>query len=257
MRRGEQGEGADMTMIEIAVQDVQGALIAKEEGADRIELCVALGATGGLTPSAGLIAACAAVGVPRGVQALIRPRAGSFVFDDDEKAVQLADVREAVRAGAAGVVVGGLTPAGEVDAPFASALVEAAREAGDREGREIEVTFHRAFDMAVDRIDALETLVGLGYTRVLTSGGAPSVPEGIDALRELADRAAGRIQIEAGGGLTVASIPQVRDAGVDALHLSAKRLVASHGGPGGGGDEPVERTDRGIVREAVAAAHAA
>ena len=48
-----------MTTIEIAVQDAAGARIARQEGADRVELCVALGATGGLTPSVGLVRACA------------------------------------------------------------------------------------------------------------------------------------------------------------------------------------------------------
>ncbi|MBT1172246.1 copper homeostasis protein CutC [Bifidobacterium sp. MA2] len=245
-----------MTMIEIAVQDVAGARIAAEEGADRIELCVALGATGGLTPSPGLIAACAVVGVPQGVQVLIRPRAGSFVFDADEKAVQLDDVRMAVRAGARGVVVGGLTPEGAVDAPFAAALADAARAEGRAAGRDVQVTFHRAFDMVPDRAAALETLVGLGYTRVLTSGGAPRVPEGLDELRALSALAAGRIQIEAGGGLTPESIPAARATGVDALHLSAKRLVPAEGGPGGGGGAPIEVTDRDVVRAAVALAHA-
>ncbi|NEG54402.1 copper homeostasis protein CutC [Bifidobacterium platyrrhinorum] len=244
-----------MTMIEIAVQDVAGARIAAREGADRIELCAALGATGGLTPSAGMIAACAAVGVPRGVQALVRPRAGSFVFDDDEKAVQLADVRGAVLAGASGVVVGGLDADGNVDAPFAAALADAARRVGLESGRDVEVTFHRAFDMVPDRTAALETLIGLGYTRVLTSGGAPDVIAGLPELRALVALAGGRIQIEAGGGLTVAAIPSVAGVGVDALHMSARRLVPSHGGPGGGGDAPVERTDADVVRAAVAAAH--
>lgn len=71
--------------VEIAVQDVEGARIALEEGADRIELCVALGATGGLTPSFALIQACSHVGLPRGVQVLVRPRSGSFVFGKTER----------------------------------------------------------------------------------------------------------------------------------------------------------------------------
>lgn len=67
-----------------------------------------------------------------------------------------------------------------------------ARQAGERAGRAVEVTFHRAFDLVPDRLAALDTLIGLGYTRVLTSGGAPSVPEGLTALSELASHAAGR-----------------------------------------------------------------
>lgn len=245
-----------MTLIEIAVQDVAGARIAKQEGADRVELCVALGATGGLTASAGLIAACAAVGVPLGVQALIRPRAGSFVFDDDEKAVQLADVRAAVRAGADGVVVGGLAAEGGVDVPFARELAETAKEAGREHGRPVQLTFHRAFDMVYDWRGALDVLAAMGYARVLTSGGAPDAPSGAERLGGMVAHAAGRIEIQAGGGVTVGSIPMLKAAGVDAVHLSAKKLVAAAGGPGGGGDAPIERTDRDTVRAAVAAVRA-
>ena len=244
-----------MTTMEIAVQDVAGARIAKEEGADRIEVCAALGATGGLTPSVGLIAGCTRIGLPLGVQVLIRSRAGSFAFTDEEKAVQLADVTAAIDAGASGVVVGGLTADGTLDEPFAAALAETARTAGERAGREVQVTFHRAFDVVSDRLATLDRLVDLGYTRVLTSGGAPSVPEGLDALRELADHAAGRIQIQAGGGLRIDGIADVVAAGVDGLHMSAKTTVVSHGGPGGGGDTPIEVTDRETVRAAVKALH--
>lgn len=246
-----------MTTVEIAVQDVAGARIAKEEGADRIELCVALGATGGLTPSVGLVSACAEVGLPLGVQVLVRPRAGSFVFTDEEKAVQLADVRAVVAAGAAGVVVGGMTGDGNLDESFARDLAETARQAGAEVGREVQVTFHRAFDMVPDRLSVMDRLIELGYTRILTSGGAPSVPEGLESLRELAAHADGRIEIQAGGGLTIDSIAMLKAAGVPALHLSAKKLVVSEGGPGGGGDTPIECTDRDTVRAAVTAARAA
>ncbi|KAB8289093.1 copper homeostasis protein [Bifidobacterium ramosum] len=239
--------------VEIAVQDVEGARIALEEGADRIELCAALGATGGLTASYGMIQSCAHVGLPQGVQVLIRPRAGSFVFDDADKRVQIVDVRSSILAGASGVVVGGLNADGTIDVDFARQLVDEAHAEAQRCNRHVQITFHRAFDMVPDRHAALDTLVDLGFTRVLTSGGAPSVPEGLDALRDLVGYAAGRIQIEAGGGVRPDNIAAVRATGVDAVHLSAKTLVASAGGPGGGGDAPIERTDRGIVRAAVAA----
>ena len=40
--------------VEIAVQDLAGVRVALAEGADRVELCSALG-MGGLTPSAALV----------------------------------------------------------------------------------------------------------------------------------------------------------------------------------------------------------
>lgn len=243
--------------VEIAVQDVQGARVACDEGADRIELCVALGATGGLTPSYALIERCAAVGLPQGVQALVRPRGGSFVFDDDEKLVQLDDVRAAIRAGAAGVVVGGLLSDGSLDLPFAEDLAKVAHAAGEECGRRVQVTFHRAFDVAADRHAALDSLVDLGYTRILTSGGAPTVPQGLEALGDLVAYAEGRIEIQAGGGLKPEGIADAWAVGVRAMHLSAKHLVASDGGPGGGGDDAcIERTDVSTVRAAVAAERA-
>ncbi|GAA0635465.1 copper homeostasis protein CutC [Bifidobacterium pullorum] len=240
--------------VEIAVQDIDGARVALDEGADRIELCVALGATGGLTPSFALIQACAHVGLPHGVQVLVRPRAGSFVFDESEKVVQLGDVRSAILAGASGVVVGGLREDGTIDVPFATDLIECARDEGRRCNRNVQVTFHRAFDMVPDQFAALDTLIELGYTRVLTSGGAPTVPQGLDRLRDLVRHASGRIEIQAGGGVTPESIGAIRAAGVNAIHLSAKTLVPASGGPGGGGAAPLERTDRQIVRAAVQAA---
>lgn len=240
--------------LEIAIQDVEGARIAKEEGADRVELCVALGATGGLTPSFAMIQACAHVGVPQGVQVLVRPRAGSFVYDSVERLVQLGDVRSAILAGATGVVVGCLDDHGRIDTHFAAELIECARDEGRRCNRSVQVTFHRAFDMVHEQFEALDTLIGLGYDRVLTSGGAPAAPQGVDQLRRLVEHAAGRIEIEAGGGITPETIWQVRSAGVAAIHMSAKRVDASAGGPGGGGDVGVERTDRDTVRAAVQAA---
>lgn len=240
--------------VEIAVQDVRGARIAMEEGAERVELCMAL-RTGGLTPSFGMIQACTHVGVQQGVQALIRPRAGDFVFDDVEKQVQLADVRSAILAGATGVVVGGLTKDGYIDVPFAEQLVQAALDEAERCNRKVQITFHRAFDMVPNRLTALEVLADLGFTRILTSGGAASAIEGIDGLRQLVERSAGRVQIQAGGHIVIEDIPALLDAGVSSIHLSARRVCSSDGGPGGGGQEGIDVTDRDLVRAAVAAAH--
>ncbi|MEZ0446592.1 copper homeostasis protein CutC [Cellulomonas sp. ICMP 17802] len=235
-----------MTLLEIAVQDVSGAAVAGGLGADRLELCAALAATGGITPSIGLLdAVLAATPAAVGVHVLVRPRAGSFVYSADELDVQVRDVRSAVRAGAAGVVLGALTPAGAVDGPAVTRLVEAA------DGRE--VTFHRALD-TVDRLGpALDALVSAGVVRVLTSGGAARSIDGVDRLAATVALAAGRLQVMAGGGVLPAHIPALVAAGVDAVHLSASRHVAQDGGPGGGGGAGYTTTDPALVAEAVAA----
>ena len=249
--------GSDRAVLEIAVQDPAGAKVASGQGAYRVELCVGLGAYGGFTPSIGLVQEVCRVGLPGGVQVLVRPRAGDFHYTDpDLVAVQVNDIRALVRAGAAGVVIGALDGRGDVDRELSARLLEAAREEADRQGRPIQVTCHRAFDQVPDRSAALETLIDLGFDRVLTSGGAPSVGQGMDAIADLVQQADGRIQIMAGGGLRVEDIGRVLDLGVDAVHMSATRLVDSRGGPGAGADAGLEITDGGLVGQAAQAVSA-
>ncbi len=238
--------------LEIAVQDTDGVRIATEVGARRVELCSALGATGGLTPSVGLLEAAVSVaaeaargGVPVEVHPLVRPRPGGFVFSAAELDVQVRDVRAAVAAGAAGVVIGALTSDGLVDETAVRALVAAA---GGRE-----VTFHRAIDVVEDVTPALDLLAGLGVTRVLTSGGAARSVDGVDRLRAMARHSAGRVQIQAGGGVRAQDMGDLVAAGVDAVHLSAKGVRPDDGGPGGGGGAGYEVTDPDVAAAARAA----
>jgi copper homeostasis protein len=228
--------------LEIAVQDVAGALAAVAGGADRLELCAALAGTGGLTPSAGTVAAVADAlrGTGVGVHVLVRPRAGGFVFTDAEVDVQVRDVRAVLDAGADGVVVGATTAAGEVDTAALAALVAAAGGA--------DVTFHRAIDQVAGPVAVLDTLAAAGVRRVLTSGGAPRAGEALDVLGALAAR--GRelgVEIMAGGGVRVQDVPALVGAGVHAVHLSARRTVVADGGPGGGGTSGYDVTEPDVV----------
>lgn len=234
--------------LEIAVQDAAGAQIAADGGADRVELCAALGATGGLTPSAATIAG--AVGTGIGVHVLVRTRPGGFVYDDAELATLAGDVEAAVRLGAAGVVIGALDAAGKIDLPATRRLVAAARTAG----RPVEVTFHRALDVVADPVTALHQLADLGVDRVLTSGGAARAAEGAVTLRRLAEAGTG-VQIMAGGGVRPGDIAELVALGVDAIHLSAKMIAVDPGatGPGGGDGPGLERTDPAVVAAARAA----
>ncbi|WP_264029504.1 copper homeostasis protein CutC [Cellulosimicrobium sp. SH8] len=247
-------------VLELAVQDPEGVRVAAAVDARRVELCVGLGATGGLTPSAGLVeaavvaAADAANGGPAvEVHVLVRPRPGGFVLSAADLDVQVRDVRAAVAAGAAGVVVGALTPDGLVDTPAVRALVEAA------DGRE--VTFHRAVDVVADPLAALDALAAAGVVRVLTSGGAARSIDGVERLRAMAAHArgplGGRVQVMAGGGVRPQDVGALVAVGVDAVHLSAKRVVADDAGPGGGGDAGYEVTDPEVAAAARAAIDAA
>ena len=238
------------TAVEIAVQDVDGLLAAATGGADRVELCSALG-VGGLTPSFGTVqsavAAADALGRPGFVQVLVRPRAGGFVYSASEIDTTVRDIRAAKLAGAGGIVIGALTLDNRVDTAATREFIAAA------DG--LSVTFHRAIDAGGDPLTALDTLVELGVTRVLSSGGAVHSIDGLDQLAAMVAHADGRLQVMAGGGVSIAGIPALVAAGVDAVHLSARHVLSAAGpsGPGGGPAE-YDATDSKLVLAAVAAA---
>jgi copper homeostasis protein len=204
--------------IEICVDSVAGAMAAERGGADRVELCDNL-LEGGTTPSGGCIK-LAREQLRIGLQVIIRPRGGDFLYTPLEMGVIAEDVRLAKALGADGVVIGCLTADGHVDLERTRELVRLARP--------MNVTFHRAFDMSRDPKKALEDLIGLGIDRVLTSGQEASVLEGLDLICELQRQAAGRIIVMPGGGLTPRNIARIVQAsGVTEVHLSARTGVES------------------------------
>lgn len=204
-------------ILEVCCADIESVRAACEGGASRIELCSALG-EGGITPSAGLIRGAVACGLP--VNVLIRPREGDFLYTEAEVAVMESDIRYAAEAGAAGVVIGALTPEGDVDTAVCRRLIEAAGG--------VSVTFHRAFDLCRDPYGALEDIVALGCDRILTSGQSPTALEGSAVLADLNRRGAGRVIILAGGGVTPENVGRlIALTGVSEVHASAKRLTGS------------------------------
>ena len=205
-------------LVEICVDSAGGALSAERGGADRVELCDNL-IEGGTTPSAGSIKV-ARRGLRIGLQVIVRPRGGDFLYTADEFDVMREDVRVAKELGADGVVVGCLTAEGEVDRVRTEELIALARP--------LNVTFHRAFDMCRDAQRALEDLISLGVDRVLTSGQEASCLEGLELIAGLHKQAAGRIVVMPGGGLTPRNIQKfVAMTGVHEVHLSARHTVES------------------------------
>ncbi len=186
-------------IFEICVDSIAGVRAAKAAGADRVELCANL-LEGGITPSRGAIRQARTIaGI--GLNVIIRPRGGDFLFDDDEFAIMRADIETAKVEGADGVVIGLLMVAGSVDVKRTRELIAIARP--------LAVTFHRAFDMTPDPFEALEALVGLGVDRVLTSGHAGSVLEGLPLIGELVRRAGKRIIVMPGGGITARNVERI------------------------------------------------
>jgi len=195
--------------LEVCVDSVASALAAEAGGATRLELCEAL-VEGGLTPSIGKVqAVLESTSLP--VHVMVRPRAGDFLYDSHELRIMRADIAALKRAGANGLVLGVLTPQGEVDAPLLRSLVQ--------EAAPLPVSFHRAVDVCRDPVAAVDVLIQAGVARVLTSGGAPAARDGVETLRQMVQVAAGRIVVAAGGGVTeanAASLAQTTE--VDEVH---------------------------------------
>ncbi|MGL6603937.1 copper homeostasis protein CutC [Aeromonas hydrophila] len=200
-----------MTSLEICIDNLESLFTAQEAGANRIELCSALG-LGGLTPSYGFMQLAARhATVP--VYAMIRPRAGDFCFGEGEFEMMLQDITAARAAGLQGVVVGLLDEQGRVPAAKLTQLVEAAGPLG--------VTFHRAIDLSFDwRLD-LETIVAAGCERILSSGHAPTALAGLETLQAMQQALAGRASLMPGAGVNADNVRTIVEfTGVNEVHMS-------------------------------------
>lgn len=210
----------DRPLIEGCVDSYASAMAAARGGADRLELCANL-SIGGTTPSRALFQQVRRdCGTP--VNVLIRPRFGDFLYTRRELEEMEEEILRFGELGANGVVIGALTPEGDLDG------AEMARLMGRAGG--MEVTLHRAFDMTRDPFAALEEAVRLGCRTILTSGQAQSAPAGKELLRELTVRAAGRIDIMVGAGVNRTNIRVLHEhTGVTSFHTSARRGTADSG----------------------------
>lgn len=83
------------------------------------------------------------------VHVMIRPRGGDFVYNADEIYTMIANVKAMKRAGCDGVVYGCLGEDGSIEVDNMKQLVRASKP-------ELQVTFHRAFDMCVSMYKALD-----------------------------------------------------------------------------------------------------
>jgi copper homeostasis protein len=197
-------------LLEACVDSVESAIAAQEGGASRVELCADL-LEGGCTPSAGTIQLARKLLSIR-LHVIIRPRGGDFCYSDAEFESMKLDIALCKQLDVDGVVIGLLQPDGTVDRERTQALIALARP--------LSVTFHRAFDVTRDPHEALETLIGLGVDRVLTSGQEVSALEGLDLLTDLVRLAGERVTIMPGGGITERNVAKIIAAsGVREIHV--------------------------------------
>ncbi len=205
-----------MRSVEVCAGNIQSVVAAARGGAQRVELCSAL-ELDGLTPSAGLIKSARMVhGVK--LHVLIRPREGNFVYDADEVEIMCHDILLAKQSGADGVVIGALTKDRDIDLPTCRHLIEAAQG--------LQVTFHRAFDQCRNPEQALEEIITLGCTRILTSGQQITAEAGIPVLKRLVALSAGRIIIMPGAGVNTKNARSILDqTGATEIHGSFRSMI--------------------------------
>ncbi|XP_029465943.1 copper homeostasis protein cutC homolog isoform X1 [Rhinatrema bivittatum] len=208
-----EGMADDGFLMEVCVDSVESAVNAERGGAGRIELCSSL-LEGGITPSMGVLQVVKQyIQIP--VFVMIRPRGGDFLYSDREVEVMKADIRHAKIHGADGLVFGALTEDGRIDTELCMELLAVSRP--------LPVTFHRAFDMVHDPLVAIETLISLGFERVLTSGCDSSALEGLPLIKRIVEQAKGRIIVMPGGGVTERNLQRILEgSGVQEFHCSAR-----------------------------------
>lgn len=242
-------------ILEVCCGSVGDVWEAARAGADRVELNSAL-FLGGLTPSLGAMELSRQASIP--IMAMVRPREGGFCYSEEEFQTMLLDARRLLDAGADGIVFGFLRPDGTVDEERCRAMLEVI---GEKES-----VFSRAMDVTPDWRSALDQLIGLGVTRVLTSGQAASAPAGADTIRAMRDRAAGRIQILPGCGVRPDNAAALLAAtGCDQIHGSFKTFrldrsathnpAVSFSGGTCPPEEQVPATDPAAVRSAAEQLH--
>lgn len=205
--------------LEICANSVASCLEAQKGGAYRVELCAGI-PEGGTTPSYGDIAVARKLLAQTKLNVIIRPRGGDFLYSDLEQKIMLKDIEMCRKLGVDGVVIGCLTPDGDVDVQRNKELIDAAGE--------MSVTFHRAFDMCRNPFESLEQIIGLGCERILTSGQQPKAEQGVDLIKQLVEKAANRIIIMPGSGINEDNIAEIaRETGATEFHLSARESIKS------------------------------
>ena len=204
-------------LFEVCLEGIDGVLAARAAGAQRVELCAAL-VEGGITPSRATIAEAATLDIDTMV--MIRPRGGDFLYSEAELRVMERDVAYCREQKVAGVVFGVLQADGDVDLEAVARLVDAAGP--------LAVTFHRAFDVCRDPVGSMFRLAELGVSRILTSGQEPTVPEGIELIRELIQRSPEGLTIMPGCGITPKNLVEVIEAtGAREFHATAFKKAES------------------------------
>lgn len=181
-----------MKKVEIACCNIESVINANNAGASRIELFENL-ADGGCTPSYGMLKKAKEVSkIP--VYVMIRPRGGNFCYTNEELEIMQEDIKVCLELNIKGIVFGVLTKEDKVDQAACGLLLETWKNRP--------ATFHRAFDNSNNLENAVNSIIQLGFERILTSGGQPKAEQGLEVILELHRKYGEQISIMAGSGIT-------------------------------------------------------
>lgn len=200
-----------MIRIEICTNGYQSVINAQENGAHCAELCESL-EVGGVTPSYGTLKKVAAdMKIP--VRVLIRPRSGNYIYNEAELEMMCLDIQLVKQLGYEGVVIGALNENGDLDVEKIKIMMKA--------GEGMKFTFHRSIDACNNPLEALATLVELGFDKVLTSGCKPKAIDGVGMIRQMQEKYGDKIKIMAGGGININNVVTIiNETGISNCHAS-------------------------------------
>lgn len=178
-------------VLEIACFNIDSCVLAQKAGADRIEFCSDY-TVGGITPTHNNIFEVRKL-VHISLHVIIRPRGGNFIYSNEEIELMKRDILFCKQHNVDGVVFGVLNSDNRININANKELVELAKP--------MSVTFHRAIDECIDIETAFNEIIGLGFDKVLSSGGKQSALAGIEILKNCQVKFGEKITIIPGGGI--------------------------------------------------------
>jgi copper homeostasis protein len=207
---------SEILVREACVESVNEAVLAEQRGANRLELCSDL-ANDGLTPSEELVDDVMAQ-VDIQIKAMVRPRAGGFLYSEDEIKQMEEEIAFFKSKGVYGVVFGVTTANNDLDIPVIKRLAGLAKP--------MNVCIHKAIDAVKDPWADFQRLYNEvpEVDAVLTSGGAPTAAEGAALLRKMTGLGGNRLKVVVAGRVTNENIDALQQAvGSDEYH--GKKIV--------------------------------
>ena len=204
-------------LLEACVGTLDEALLAQEKGANRVEVCSRLDLDG-LTPNDNFVKNCINnLSIP--IKVMVRPRAGNFVYSENELLNIQQKIMHYKSLGVGEVVFGILNKDNEIDVEALNKLAKVAYP--------MNVTFHKAIDKTKDLFSSLQKIMSISeVSSVLTSGGESNARNGYEIIRKMIDIAQDQITIIAAGSITDQNIGELHNM-IGANEYHGKKIVGN------------------------------